>query len=55
MSHPAIEAKETVFGTRYFIAMGFPGFNSPANNRSGYETAAKALAAHLRYASRRTK
>jgi hypothetical protein len=34
---------------RYFIAIGFPGFNSPANNRSGYASPEAALAASLRY------
>ena len=34
---------------RYFIAMGFAGFNSPANNRRGYESTKGALAASLRY------
>ena len=34
---------------RYFIAVGFAGFNSPANNRSGYVTAQAARAASLRY------
>ena len=34
---------------RYFIAIGFPGFNSPANNRSGYASPEGALAASLRY------
>ena len=34
---------------RFFIGIGFPGFNSPANNRSGYVTAQAARAASLRY------
>ena len=34
---------------RFFIGIGFPGFNSPANNRSGYVTAQAALAASRRY------
>ena len=34
---------------RYFIAIGFAGFNSPANNRSGYASPESALAASLRY------
>ena len=34
---------------RFFIGVGFPGFNSPANNRSGYATQEAALAASLRY------
>ena len=36
---------------RFFIGVGFPGFNSPANNRSGYATPEAALAASLRYES----
>ena len=35
---------------RFFIGIGFPGFNSPANNRNGYETYATALSASQRYA-----
>ena len=34
---------------RWYIQMGFAGFNSPANNRFGYETKAKAEAACLHY------
>lgn len=34
---------------RWFITMGHAGFNSPSNNRFGYETKAKALAAMKRY------
>jgi hypothetical protein len=37
---------------RFFVKMGFAGFNSSANNRNGYATAAAALQAHKRYASR---
>ncbi len=37
---------------RWFITMGHAGFNSPANNRSGYVSQAAALAAHRRYAGR---
>lgn len=37
---------------RYFIALGQPGFNSPANNRNGYASASAAAAASQRYASR---
>jgi hypothetical protein len=32
--------------------MGFAGFNSPSNNRSGYRTQAGALAAIRQYQSR---
>lgn len=48
--HPEVEAKTTPLGTRYFIRMGTPGFNSSANNRNGYATQAAALAA-IRYYS----
>jgi hypothetical protein len=41
--------KENPATGRFFITMGHPGFNSPANNRDGYATAAKALAAIRRY------
>jgi hypothetical protein len=34
---------------RYFVAIGFAGFKSPANNRRGYESPEGALAASLRY------
>jgi hypothetical protein len=34
---------------RWFITMGHPGFNSPANNRLGYGTQAQAVAAYRRY------
>jgi hypothetical protein len=40
----AIETK----GGRFYIAMGYNGFNLPANNGSGYATAARALAAAKR-------
>lgn len=38
---------------RWFITMGHPGFNSPANNREGYLTRERAEAAQRRYGSRR--
>ncbi len=38
---------------RYYIAIGYPGFNSTANNRNGYSTAEGALAASLRYERKR--
>lgn len=41
--------KENPATGRFFITMGHPGFNSPANNGSGYATRAKALAAIRRY------
>ncbi len=37
------------FGNRWFIKLGFAGFNSPANNRQGYATKVQAEAACLRY------
>jgi len=37
---------------RYYISMGRPGFNLPANNRKGYATAKAAEAASLRCESR---
>lgn len=36
---------------RWFIVMGQPGFNSPANNRGGYKTEAAAVFASRRYAT----
>ena len=39
-------------GERWFITMGHPGFNSPANNRDGYATQAKALGAVKKYSSK---
>lgn len=35
---------------RWYIAMGYAGFNSPANNRDGYATCEGAMKAHKRYA-----
>jgi hypothetical protein len=35
---------------RWFITLGHAGFNLPANNRSGYASQARALAAHERCA-----
>ena len=37
---------------RWYITMGHAGYNSPANNGFGYETEAKAMAAHRRYKGR---
>jgi hypothetical protein len=34
---------------RWFIKLGFSGFNSPANNRSGYVSKERAEAAIMRY------
>jgi len=33
---------------RYYITMGNPGFNLPANNKAGYATEKAAMAASLR-------
>ena len=44
-------AKQAPTG-RWFITMGHPGFNSPANNRSGYASQSAALAAVRKYGSR---
>lgn len=35
-------------GGRWYITMGHSGFNLPANNRSGYASKARAVAAHKR-------
>ncbi len=44
-----IEAREVLGrGERYYIAMGHPGYNLPANNRDGYGTVADARSAMLR-------
>jgi hypothetical protein len=40
---------------RWFITMGHPGFNSPANNRGGYASQAAAAAAIARYGSKRPR
>lgn len=39
-------------GGRWYIRMGFAGFNSNANNRLGYDSKEKAEAAIRRYQSR---
>ena len=44
-----ISVTSTSGAPRYFIALGYAGFNSAINNRGGYLTAAAALAASLRY------
>jgi hypothetical protein len=40
---------------RWFITMGHPGFNSPANNAQGYASKAKAEAALRRYSGPRVR
>jgi len=37
---------------RWYITMFHPGFNSPANNRSGYATSGAAIKATRRYGRR---
>lgn len=49
-----ISVTSTSGATRYFIALGYAGFNSAINNRNGYATAAAALAASLRYERKST-
>ena len=44
-----ISVASTSGATRYFIALGYAGFNSAINNRTGYATAAAARAASVRY------
>lgn len=34
---------------RFYIKMGFAGFNTPANNRNGYASRSNALAAVTRF------
>lgn len=41
------------FRGAWFVTMGHPGFNTPANNRKGYATKAAALGTVRRYASKR--
>ena len=45
------EAVEEIRG-RWFIKIGFSGFNSSANNFNGYDTKLKAEQAVLRYQSK---
>ena len=40
-------------GGDWYITMGHSGFNSPANNRFGYLTQQKAVAAYRRYGGNR--
>jgi len=47
---------EPVLGTgRYYIAMGHPGFNSPANNGGGYASWQAARQAVQRYSRKGAK
>lgn len=43
--------KQGPFGG-WYITMGHPGFNSPANNRGGYKTKDAAVKAYKRYAAK---
>jgi len=47
-TQPKVEEKNG----RWFITIGNPGFNSPANNRSGYKSKMSALAANKMYANK---
>jgi hypothetical protein len=47
-----VPVKQNPATERWFITMGHPGFNSPANNGRGYASGASARAAMLRYGSR---
>lgn len=44
--------KEEAGTGRWFITMGHAGYNSPANNRSGYASKTAALKAHQTYGER---
>ena len=44
-----ISVTSTSGAPRYFIALGYAGFNSAINTRNGYATRASALAASLSY------
>ena len=48
----ATAVKENPATGRWFITMGHPGFNSPANNRDGYATKRAAEKALAMYANR---
>lgn len=41
--------KQNPVTDRWFITFGHAGFNSPANNRGGYSSRARALSSHRRY------
>lgn len=43
------EARKAGERIRHFIVMGYAGFNSPSNNRNGYESETSAQRAILRY------
>lgn len=50
--NPCTQCQEPVKqgpGGRWYITMGHPGFNSPANNGLGYATKGMAVAAYRRY------
>jgi hypothetical protein len=47
--HTRVEARMHTGGKlRFYIGMGWQGFNLPANNRNGYDSPEKALAASRR-------
>jgi hypothetical protein len=47
--NPNCDTSVVQFNGNWFITFGHAGFNAPANNRLGYKTKAKALAAVKRY------
>lgn len=50
-----VEAVQQAPSGRWYITMGHPGFNSPANNRSGYASRGAAEAAIRRYGGTRAR
>lgn len=51
-AHCVEAVKENPATGRWYITMGHAGFNTRANNGSGYATRAAALAVHRRYHGR---
>lgn len=48
-----VESREVGgLGLRWFVTMGHCGFNSPANNRTGYSSRLSAVMASRRYEQR---
>lgn len=39
-------------GSRWYVTMGHPGFNTPSNNRQGYASEAAARATIARYVAK---
>ena len=48
----ALESAVEEKAGRWFIRLGFAGFNSAANNRSGYASRQAAMSAVTKYSSR---